>query len=225
MTLCPETSYYLPLCHIVMIKNLLFDLGGVIMNLDRMRSVRRFEQLGMADASLVLGEYAQNGPFGALESGDISVDEFHRQMADRIDRKVSYQDIDNAFIAFLDGIPSHRLEMLRRLRQRFRIYLLSNTNELMWESEIKRQFRQEGLEIEDYFDGIVTSYRARMMKPAAGIFEYTRLHLGIEPEETLFLDDSQANCEAARALGWNAAVVPPGTEFDTIITKWLTDHE
>ena len=200
-----------------MIKNLLFDLGGVIMNLDRMRAVRGLQALGMANADKVLGEYAQQGPFGALESGAITIDEFHRQMASLIDGKVDYDAIDRAFISFLDGIPSYRLDALKELRKDFGIYLLSNTNKLMWETEIKHQFRQQGLEIEDYFDGIVTSFEAKVMKPHAEIFNYAQEKLNIEPSETLFLDDSETNCEAARKLGWNAVCVTPGTEFTELI--------
>lgn len=209
-----------------MIKNLLFDLGGVIMNLNRMRAVRAFEALGMSSANRVLGEYAQQGPFGALESGAITIDEFHRQMADLIDgdTKSSYADIDKAFISFLDGIPVKRLADLRRLRALYKIYLLSNTNPLMWETEIRNQFRGEGHEIEDYFDGIVTSFEARVMKPHPDIFRYTERKLGICPSETVFLDDSEANCRAAEQLGWHTVTVTPGTEFiDLLIDRGLLE--
>ena len=200
-----------------MIRNLLFDLGGVIMNLNRLRAVHALEALGMVTASQVLGEYAQSGPFGALESGTISVDEFHCRMARLIDRPVSAEQIDRAFIQFLDGIPAYRLDALTELRRRYGIYMLSNTNPIMWDTEIRHQFRQQGREVEDYFDGIVTSFQTGVMKPDAAIFRYTQQHLGIEPAETLFLDDSEANCAAARALGWHAACVPPGTEFVDIL--------
>lgn len=198
-------------------RNLLFDLGGVIMDIERMRAVRALEAIGMTNANEVLGEYAQKGPFGALESGLISIEEFHRQMAAYIPGGVDYAALDHAFLQFLIGIPEHRLDELVQLRKRYRIYLLSNTNPIMWETEIKAQFRQQGLEIEDYFDGIVTSFEAKVMKPDAAIFDYARRKLGIKPSETLFLDDSEQNCEAARHLGWNAACVTPAREFSEII--------
>lgn len=208
-----------------MIRNLLFDLGGVIMNLDRMRAVRALERLGMSQASAILGEYAQQGPFGLLESGAIDADEFHRRMAALIPQPVSAEDIDRAFISFLDGIPVRRLADLRGLRKRFRLFMLSNTNPIMWDTEIKRQFEGEGLRIDDYFDGIVTSFQAKSMKPSAEIFRYAERHLGIEPSETLFLDDSEANCEAARRLGWHVARVAPGTEFTDIVERYAANPE
>lgn len=198
-------------------KNLLFDLGGVIMDIERQRAVDAFKAIGFKDADSYLGEYAQSGSFAALESGLITPEQWRDDIRSHISGHVSDADIDNAFINFLVGIPVHRLEALRRLRSRYGIYLLSNTNPVMWNTEIARQFRGEGREREDYFDGMVTSFEARVMKPEAAIFDYAAEKLGIVPAETLFLDDSQKNCEAARALGWHAACVKPGTEFTDIL--------
>lgn len=208
-----------------MIKNLLFDLGGVIMNLDRMRAVRNLKKLGMEDADTVLGQYAQQGPFALLESGTISPDEFHRRMIALIPGGADPEAVDEAFISFLDGIPTHRLRALRELRENFRLFMLSNTNAIMWETEIKRQFAQEGLGIADYFDGVVTSYTTGVMKPDARIFEITEERLAIRPAETLFLDDSQANCDAATRLGWHAACVEPGKEFTEVIYEFLNSFD
>lgn len=88
-----------------MIKNLLFDLGGVIMNLDRDRCVRAFEALGMRDADEFLGVYGQKGAFLALERGDIDADEFRREIRPLFDREVTDEEIDSAFNQFLTGIP------------------------------------------------------------------------------------------------------------------------
>ena len=197
-----------------MIKNLLFDLGGVIMDLDRDRCVRAFERLGMKDADDFLGVYGQKGAFLALESGKIDADEFHRQVRPMIDRpEVSDEEIDNAFNEFLVGIPVTRLEALRALRKDYKIYLLSNTNPIMINSRIAEEFRKEGFEMADYFDGIFTSYEAGCCKPGKEIFDYTEREGHIKPDETLFFDDSQANVDAARSYGLNAVLVKPGDEF------------
>lgn len=200
-----------------MIKNLLFDLGGVIMNLDRNRCVKALEALGLAEADEMLGIAVQKGPFGQLESGQIDPDEFRNEIRARIGRPVSDADIDSALNHFLLGIPVQRLHQLRQLRERYGVYMLSNTNPIMWNSFIAAQFRQEGREVGDYFDGIVTSFEARCMKPSSEIFDYAERTLGIAPGETLFLDDAEVNCRAAEALGWNAALVAPGREFMDIL--------
>lgn len=200
-----------------MVKNLLFDLGGVIMDINRDNCVKAFEELGMADANDFLGVYGQKGDFLALERGDISAEEFRARIWPKFRPGVTDEEIDEAFCKFLIGIPRHRLEALRELRKKYGIYLLSNTNPIMWNSFIAEQFRQEGLEITDYFDGIVTSFEAKCYKPDAEIFEYTARECGIRPEETLFFDDSEKNCEASRACGYQAAHVAPGKEFTDLL--------
>lgn len=203
------------------IKNLLFDLGGVIMDIKRDNCVRAFEALGMSCANELLGEYAQKGAFLALEEGLIDSEQFREEIRKNIVGEVSDKDIDEAFCRFLLGIPPHRLDALEDLRNRYNIYLLSNTNPIMVNSDIKYYFRVCGKEMEDYFDGMVLSYEAKSIKPDSRIFEYAVSHLGIVPEETLFLDDSQKNLDAASQLGFNVALVSPGTEFVDVISQKL----
>lgn len=205
-----------------MITNLLFDLGGVIMDIDKNRCIEAYKSLGMADPARFFGEFSQQGPFMALEEGAISVADFHARLRPLLSAGTSDADIDSAFCRFLIGIPVHRLRELEKWRRRYRIYLLSNTNAIMWRSTIADEFAKDGKAREDYFDGMVTSFEAKALKPSAKIFEYAAEHLGIRPEETLFLDDSATNLEAAAALGFHTALVAPGTEFDTILTEKLS---
>lgn len=201
-----------------MIKNLLFDLGGVIMDIRRENAVKALEAIGMADANDFLGEYSQKGPFLALEDGSMTVDEFRAEIRNHINANVSDEAIDAAFCEFLIGIPVHRLVALRELRQRYGIYMLSNTNPIMWNTRIAEEFRHEGREMADYFDGIVTSFEARSVKPDVSIFETVIEKCGLVPEETVFLDDSQRNLNAAAQLGFNTILVSPGAEFTDLLT-------
>lgn len=200
-----------------MIKNLLFDLGGVIMDIRRENCEEAFRQLGMADIGEYLGDYGQKGPFAALEEGKISEEEFRAEVRKHIAREVSDEEIDRAFNRFLAGIPVRRLEELRKLRGKYKLYMLSNTNSIMWRQDIAKAFRQEGLAVDDYFDGIVTSFEAKCCKPAPGIFNRVVEKFGIRPEETVFFDDSKANVEAAARLGFATRHVAPGLEFYEIL--------
>lgn len=199
------------------IKNLLFDLGGVIMDIKRENCVRAFEALGMSGANDLLGEYSQKGAFLLLEEGTITPEQFREEIRKNISGDVTDEDIDKAFCKFLLGIPPHRLGALEDLRKHYKIYMLSNTNPIMVNSDIKHYFRVCGKELEDYFDGLVLSYEAKSIKPDLRIFEYAKSHLGIVPEETLFLDDSQKNLDAAAQLGFNVALVAPGDEFVDVL--------
>ena len=196
------------------IRNLLFDLGGVIMNLKRENAVEALKKLGMTDANDFLGEYGQKGPFLALEKGEVTTDEFRYMVRHHIGNvNLSDEELDAAFNAFLDGIPAYRLSALRELRNLYKVYLLSNTNEIMWNSRIREEFEKEGFSIECYFDGIVTSFEAHLYKPEAAIFCRVADVYGLRPEETLFLDDSLDNVRAAEALGFRCLHVAPGNEF------------
>lgn len=202
-----------------MIKNLLFDLGGVIMDIKRTRCVKAFERLGMADADSFLGEYSQKGPFLKLEEGAITPGQFRDEIRKLIPTAVSDNEIDNAFCQFLIGIPSHRLESLRKLHNEYGIYMLSNTNPIMWNSRIDEEFRQEGYDVNHYFDGIVTSFEAKSIKPDRKIFETVIKQCGINPDETLFFDDSQKNLDAAKELGFHTALVSDGIEFIELLPR------
>lgn len=204
-----------------MIKNVLFDLGGVVMDIERMNCVAAFKRLGMADPEDFLGDYSQKGPFMLIEEGLISPDGFRAEIRRLLPSLVTDRQIDSAFEEFLVGIPRHRLDAIRELRKRYRTYVLSNTNPIMWNGKIASEFAQEGGSIDDYFDGTVTSFEAKCMKPAAGIFRYAIDKLGIDPAETLFFDDSAANLEAASALGFKTALVPPGVDMTQILAKEL----
>lgn len=200
-----------------MIKNLLFDLGGVIMEIKRTQCVKAFERLGMKDADSFLGEYSQKGPFLKLEEGSITSEQFRDEVRKLIPATVSDKDIDDAFCQFLIGIPAHRLANLKKLRSSYKIYMLSNTNPIMWNSRIAEEFRQEGYDVNHYFDGIVTSFEAKSIKPERKIFETAIAQCNIKPEETIFFDDSQKNLDAAAELGFHTALVSPGTEFIDLI--------
>ncbi len=201
------------------IKNLLFDQGGVIVDIERDRCLEELRRLGMEAPERLVGLYKQDGPFFALENGDVTLEEFHQELRPLMPQGVTDEQMDHAFSSFIVGIPLHRLQSLRQLRKRYKTYILSNTNPLMFEGVIARAFAQEGLDVNAYFDGITVSYKARSNKPDRKIFEYAISTMGIVPEETLFFDDGQENLDAAARLGFKTALVTPGSEFMDIITQ------
>ncbi len=203
------------------IKNLLFDMGGVIVDLDRNRCLQALLDIGLEDADNLIGLYIQEGVFADLEAGQISAADFRAEVHKDLPPEVTDEQLDAAFSSFIVGIPRRRLECLRQLRKRYGVYLLSNTNPIMYEGILAELFKQEGLTVDDYFDGITVSYKAGCSKPYRGIFDYAVETMGIVPEETLFLDDGPDNIEAARQLGFNALLVPPGTEFEDLLKSYL----
>ncbi len=187
------------------------------MSIRRDNAVKALEQLGMRDANGFLGEYEQKGDFLALERGEITTAEFHDRLRAHIGRPdLTDTEIDKAFEQFLIGIPVKRLRELEELHKKYRICMLSNTNAIMWNGVILNEFKKAGHDINYYFDAVVTSFEVHAYKPEAAIFKAAERICGIKPDETLFFDDSQRNVDAARALGFNAVLVPPDAEFTTL---------
>lgn len=197
----------------------MFDLGGVIMDIRRDNAVAALREIGVDQANDLLGAYGQKGIFLALERGEATPEEFRAELRRYIANDVTDQQIDAAFGRFLLGIPVDRLRQLDALHADYSIYLLSNTNKIMWDSIILEEFRKDGHSIDYYFDGVIASFEVRAYKPDAEIFNIAEHRFDIKPSETLFLDDSKANVEAAKALGFNAVHVEGDRPFKDYINE------
>lgn len=198
--------------------DIVFDLGGVVLDINRDRCVRRLESIGLPDAGRLLDLYCQSGEFLALEEGRMTAGEFFDSLRAHAGRQLTDTMVTEALCDFITGLPAERLKALRLLRkQGKRLYVLSNTNPIMYHSVIDRLFRQEGLSIRDYFDGEIVSFREKVCKPKPEIFEILKRRYLLDGNRTLFLDDSPHNCEASRACGIDAALVAPGTDFIDIL--------
>lgn len=198
--------------------NLLFDFGGVLVDLDRERCLRAFKALGF-DALPFLGDFKQQGIFSRLESGRTTVGEF----CDSVRRagglpRLSDEDITGAFEQFLVAIPGERLDCLLRLKKRYHVFLLSNTNPVHWRLARERLFRYKGLGVDDFFEQVFLSFRLGIEKPAPAIYHAVAA-AGLDPSRTLFLDDSEANCEAARREGFHARLAPRGGGWMSFFDK------
>lgn len=183
------------------IKNLLIDFGGVLIDLDRRRCLEHFRRLGMPDVENLLHDCHQEGFFQLHEKGLISDAGFRERIRQAIGRPVTDEAIDEAWNSFLDGIPAYKLDFLLELRKRYTVCLLSNTNAIHWDYACTHDFAQGGRRVGDYFDRIYLSYQLKMIKPDAEIFQAVLADAGLTPEETLFIDDAEANCRTARSLG------------------------
>lgn len=183
------------------IKNLIIDFGGVLIDLDRQRCVENFKKLGLTDVEKVLDIYHQQDFFQNYEKGLITTAEFREEIRSRIGKPVTDAQIDEAWNSFLVGIPAFKLDLLLELRRNYVVYLLSNTNELHWQWSCQNAFPYKGFSVEDYFEHIYLSFEMKKAKPDAAIFQQVLDETGILPQETLFIDDSDANCRTAETLG------------------------
>lgn len=201
------------------IKTIMFDMGGVLIDLNKQACINAYKALGYDNVEELIGSYSQEGAFLQLESGQISVEKFRELIRNEIKKPVTDKQIDDAFIAFLVDMPGYTLDMLLQLRKRFQVFMLSNTNSIIMNYVRKNIFNRQGLTIDDYFDRLFLSYEMKVVKPNPLIFEKIIAESGINPVETLFLDDSKTNTEAAEKLGFKTFVVTQGEDFRHIFNE------
>lgn len=185
------------------IKNIVFDLGGVLIDLDHSQAVQRFKEIGVEDAEQLLDPYEQKGIFLEVENGTIDADEFCRKLREHTGKDLTYEDIRHGWLGFIADTPQYKLDYLLALRERYNVYLLSNTNPIIQEGWARTTgFTPAGRPIGDYFDRMYTSYEVGVTKPDRRIFDYMIKDCGLIPSETLFVDDGKSNIEVGRSLGF-----------------------
>lgn len=183
------------------IKNIVFDLGGVLIDLDFPRALKAFEQAGLTDIAKDVQAFSREGIFMDLELGNITPENFFRAICERSTQPISIQQATDYWNLILKDIPQEKLHIIRDLRKRYHVYLLSNTNQPHWEYICKKCFEKDGFTLHDYFEKIFLSYEMHLAKPDKQIFFQMLQDSQMNPEETLFIDDSEANCFSAEETG------------------------
>lgn len=205
-----------------MIKNLIFDLGGVIMTIDQNEALRRFKELGVADIERRLDPYTQTGIFGDVEEGKITADEFRAELSRIVGRTLSFDDCRYGWLGYRKEVPQRNLDALKLLRgEGYRLILLSNTNPFMMSWALTKDFDGGEGSLEDYFDALYLSYRLGVMKPDARFFQAVIENERILPEESLFVDDGSRNVETARKLGFNTMCPRNGEDWTAALFAML----
>lgn len=204
------------------IKNIVFDLGGVLIDLSHDQAVRRFEEIGVVDAAQLLDPYEQKGIFLEVENGTITADGYCQKLREHTGKDLSYEEIKHAWLGFIVDVPQYKLDHLLKLREHYNVYLLSNTNPIIQEGWARTgQFSAAGRPIGDYFDKMYTSYEVGVTKPDRKIFDYMIADSGLIPSETLFVDDAKSNVEVGRNLGFQTYQPANGEDWRGAVDKIL----
>lgn len=207
-----------------MIRNIVFDFGGVLFDLSWENAVERFKAIGLSDAEQRLDRYHQRGVFELLESGRISPDDFRHELERMCHRSLTYDDVLFAWLGYV-GKPmdEEKLHVLDQLRaEGYRTFLLSNTNPYVQAWAESADFCLSHRPLSSYLEKCYTSYEVGIMKPDAGIFEFMLRDAALLPEETIFLDDSPANIATAAALGIHTLLVEKNNPWETPLRHRLT---
>ncbi len=181
---------------------IIFDLGGVILNLDIPRSFQKFEKLTGIPAVKTEAMLHRQSFFLDYELGMIDDREFRQSIREMAGKPLKEEDIDEAWNAMLLDVPQQRLDWIMPLTKQYQLVLLSNTNSLHINrlTEIfKRDTCFKGPE--EVFDRLYYSFRLNMRKPNEDIFHYVLKDLDLLPSEAVLIDDNELNIAAAKSLG------------------------
>jgi putative hydrolase of the HAD superfamily len=186
------------------IKNIIFDLGGVIFNINYQYTIEAFVNLGIRNFEQLYTQAQQIGIFDALDRGTITPAAFRDGIRSITSIKLTDQQIDDAWNAMLIDLPENRLALLKQIKNRYRTFLLSNTNSIHIDAFHRIIIANNGLyDLNDYFEQIYFSHLIHLRKPDPEVFELIIRSNGLKPSETLFIDDSLQHVEGAKRVGLN----------------------
>ena len=186
------------------IKNLLFDLGGVLLNIDYNKTANAFRKLGVNKFDELYSQADANDLFEALETGKISEADFYSTIQQYCNPETSKEQIKLAWNSMLLNFRIDSLNWLKILKEQYNIFLLSNTN-CIHLNAFNRIFKEQIIQssLDDYFIKAYYSHVIKMRKPYTETFHFVLNDAGIKADETLFIDDSINNIEGAKKAGLN----------------------
>lgn len=189
-------------------KNIIFDLGGVILNIDFNKTIEAFKALGLNKIDRLFGLGHAASYFKEYEVGKISDDEFIEKIRESLSETTEKEKIIAAWNAMLLEFPPERVEKLKALKKKYRTFLFSNTNSIHLRafSEIF-QSTYPGDKFEDLFEKVYYSHLLEARKPDLKAFRKILNENSLAPEETLFVDDAEVNLEGARAAGMQTLLI------------------
>ena len=199
------------------ISTLIFDLGGVIVDLDLAKCIQNFKELGLENIEQYLSNFGQKDFFMQFEKGQIGIPAFRNEIRKLAGTELSDAQIDKAWCSFLTQIPVEKLHLLSELKKKYRLLLLSNTNPLHIETAVAAEFSKTGKTMQDFFDKCYLSYEMGMVKPDVEIFKALLADAQVKAEECLFLDDGKKNIDTAAALGIQTYWVKPDENLNFLL--------
>lgn len=184
------------------IKNIIFDLGGVIINLDIPRTIAEFNKLAPQSFEKIYNQLQQSPVFDRFDKGTINEADFFAELKKSLNANISNEQMLYAWNAMLLDFPLHRLELLKQLKTNYRLFLLSNTNETHIKALESILFIQHGYKnLEPFFEKVYYSCHIGMRKPDQEIFELVLNANNLDNDETIFIDDSPQHLEGAKNAG------------------------
>ncbi|MGM0622053.1 MAG: HAD family hydrolase [Bacteroidota bacterium] len=204
------------------VKNIIFDLGNVLLNLDFNASIEAFRKLGLADEVVDSGQAYSDPVFYELETGQVSAEGFRKRVREILNNpEIPDEQIDDAWCAMVLDIPAERVKVVKKLQEKFNVYLFSNTNEIHI-SRLHAEFKkQHGIDFPSLFVKDFYSHEIGERKPDLSAYKKVIRLSGVIPGETLFVDDLEKNIAAASEAGLKTFWLKDGMEMTKVFNGSL----
>ncbi len=176
---------------------IVFDFGGVLLDIDFSRTIKAFEELGLASFTEQYSAHIQAPLFRELETGSITPRHFRDGLRDLLGQPITDSQLDQAWNALLLDFPRVRVDLLRKAAQNYRLFLLSNTNIIHYQKYNSDFYTTHGVNLDNLFEKAYWSFQIGMRKPDLEIYQYVVNSSNLNPARTLFIDDSLVNINAA----------------------------
>jgi FMN phosphatase YigB (HAD superfamily) len=202
------------------IKNIIFDLGGVIINLEINKTISEFNKISNTPFESIYTQLQQNPIFDLFDKGLVTETDFFNELKLLIKSKAANEDLIFAWNAMLLDFPISRLITLNKLKSKYRLFLLSNTNETHITAFETMLYKDHGYEnLQPFFEKVYYSCRMKMRKPDLEIFEQVLKENNLTASETLFIDDTIHHVNGAQKAGINALLLAKNKEFEQLFIE------
>lgn len=194
-------------------ETIIFDLGGVLINIDYQATTEAFRNLGVEDFELHYNQLQQESLFDAFEKGEISGQHFVNKLMEIVPRGVTPNQIVSAWNAMLGSFPLKKIELLEQTRKTHQTFLLSNTNEIHMPIVYRNWKTVSNLWFNELFENVYLSFEIGKRKPDVETFHWVIEENNLNPEKTLFIDDSPQHLVGAQKAGLKTHFYQSEEEF------------
>jgi len=201
------------------IKALILDFGGVIYNISHQQQFETFANLGINNFQQLYSHALQNPLFADFECGKIGNDIFLNEARKLIGKRLTHEEIHEAWNSILVGFPSENVKFLEKLKKHYRLYILSNTNAIHYEIYIKEFQDKFGYDFNELFEKTFWSFKIGMRKPNENIYKWVKSEIDSQHDSPLFIDDTKINTDTAINNGIQSYWLEPGKKLKDLFDK------